>query len=195
MTGGSITHWFQLLQLGEHDAAQPLWERYCARLEALARKMLHGRTPGGIDAEDIALSAFTSMSLGLQRDRFPQLHDRDNLWKVLVVITARKVSHLLRDQECQKRGGGQLACRITVDPVELDRLIGHEPTPEFAVQAAEEYHRLLGRLGRQDLKQIAVWKMEGYTNEEIADLAGCALRTIDRKLRLIRHIWEDETER
>jgi DNA-directed RNA polymerase specialized sigma24 family protein len=192
---GSVTHWFRLLRDGQPDAAQPLWDRYFTRLEALARRLLHGRQPRAADAEDIALSAFDSMSRGLQRGRFPQLHDRDNLWRLLVVITARKVSHLLRDQQCQKRGGGEAAVvRLTVDPAELEQVIGEEPTPDFAVQAAEEYHRLLDRLANKELQQVAVWKMEGYTNQEIAGLSGCALRTIDRKLRLIRHIWEQEAE-
>jgi DNA-directed RNA polymerase specialized sigma24 family protein len=192
---GPVTHWVRLLQQGDQDAAQPLWECYCSRLEGLARRMLHGRILGAIDAEDIALDAFESVSRGLQGGRFPQLDDRSNLWKLLVVITARKVSHLLRDQGCQKRGGGKapVVC-LTVDPAQLERVVGRVPTPEFAVQAAEEYHRLLGCLGRKDLEQIAVWKMEGYTNPEIADLAGCAGRTIDRKLRVIRQIWQQESE-
>jgi DNA-directed RNA polymerase specialized sigma24 family protein len=191
----SVTHWFHLLRQGDHHAAQPLWDRYFSRLEALARKMLQGCNRAVVDAEDIALSAFDSMARGLQRGRFPQLHDRDNLWKVLVVITARKVSHLRRDQHCQKRGGGPAAVgRVTVDPVELEQVMGEEPTPEFAVQAAEQYHRLLACLPHKDLQQIAVWKMEGYTNEEIAERSGCAPRTIDRKLQLIRHLWEQEAE-
>jgi hypothetical protein len=34
--------------------------------------------------------------------------------------------------------------------------------------------------------------MEGYTNDEIAQEQGCSRRTIDRKIVLIRSIWEQE---
>ena len=88
---GSVTHWVRLLQQGHHEAAQPLWQRYFARLIGLAQKKLGGRSLAVADAEDVALSAFHSLCRGAERGRFPQLQDRDNLWKVLVVITARNV--------------------------------------------------------------------------------------------------------
>jgi len=42
------------------------------------------------------------------------------------------------------------------------------------------------------LRSIAVWKMEGYTVEEIAARLGCVPRTIERKLRTIRELWGEE---
>ena len=40
------------------------------------------------------------------------------------------------------------------------------------------------------LRQIAVWKMEGYENDEIARRLGCGVRTVERKLGVIRAIWQ-----
>jgi DNA-directed RNA polymerase specialized sigma24 family protein len=68
--------------------------------------------------------------------------------------------------------------------------VGNEPTPEFAAQVAEECQRLLDMLPDDELCSIAVWKMEGHTNEEIAGLLGCAVPTVERRLRLIRKCWE-----
>ena len=68
--------------------------------------------------------------------------------------------------------------------------MGHEPTPEFAAQVAEEYQRLISQLGDEQQRAIAVWKMEGHTNEEIAARLGIALATVERRLRLIRKTWE-----
>ena len=68
-------------------------------------------------------------------------------------------------------------------------MLGQEPTPEFAAQVAEEFERLLDRLGDADLRTIAVWKMEGYTTEEIAAKLRRAPRTVERKLDLIRRRW------
>ncbi len=39
------------------------------------------------------------------------------------------------------------------------------------------------------LRQIAFWKLEGYTNEEIAEKLECTLRTVERKLERIRAYW------
>jgi DNA-directed RNA polymerase specialized sigma24 family protein len=193
MNGGSVTHWIRLLQEGDHAGAQALWERYFVQLESVARGRLRGALPAIADAEDVALSAFDSLFRALEGGRLPQLRDRDNLFRLLVVITARKVAHLLRDQQRQKRGGGWFKLGSGGDAtVELEQVIGHAPTPEFAVQVVEEADRLLSRLPSKDLQQVAIWKMEGYTNAEIATKLGCAPRTVDRKLRLIRHLWEEE---
>ena len=50
------------------------------------------------DEEDVALSAFDSFCRGAQRGRFPQLDDRDNLWRLLVVITSRKAVDLAQHE-------------------------------------------------------------------------------------------------
>lgn len=193
--GGSVTQWIQVLRQGDQAAAQPLWERYFAQLEALARQKLRGQRPAVADAEDVALSAFDSLCRGLERGRFPRLNDRDNLWRLLVVITARKAAHLLRDEHCRKRGGGQVCrCGIGPDSPEVDQVIGREPTPEFAAQVAEESQRLLSLLPREDLRQVALWKLEGFTNREIAQKLRCAPRSVDRKLHLVRALWEQERE-
>ena len=57
---------------------------------------------------------------------------------------------------------------------------------------AEEYERLVARLGDADLRRVAVWKMEGYSNKEIATKLGCVPRTVERKLGLIRTLWSQE---
>jgi DNA-directed RNA polymerase specialized sigma24 family protein len=74
----------------------------------------------------------------------------------------------------------------------IEQVVGNEPSPEFTAQVAEEYQRLLDKLGEDELRDIAVWKMEGDTNEQIAGRLGCALATVERRLRLFRKLWEDE---
>ena len=78
------------------------------------------------------------------------------------------------------------------EDVDLDALVGPSPTPEFAAMMAEEFQRLLDCLGSDKLRQVALWKMEGYTNEQISQRLDCALRTVANKLELIRKIWEAE---
>jgi DNA-directed RNA polymerase specialized sigma24 family protein len=57
---------------------------------------------------------------------------------------------------------------------------------------AEEYRRLMVLLNDDRLRQIAQCKLEGYTNAEIARRLGLTSRSIERKLRSIRHVWEGE---
>ncbi len=197
---GSVTAWINLLKGGDAAAIQRLWEAYFPRLVGMARKRLREAPRRAADEEDVALSAFDSFCDGVARGRFPQLTDRDDLWHVLVTITARKAVQLIRHEQRQKRGGGtvrgesvfQEGADSDSQEVGLDQIIGSEPTPEFAAQVAEEYQQLLARLGDAELCKVAVWKMEGYSNKEIAAKLGCVPRTVERKLGLIRTLWSQE---
>src|SRR5207248_9184182 len=125
--------------------------------------------------------------------------DRDNLWRLLVVITARKALDQLAREHARRRGGGTLQGESRISPggaewdqAAIEQVVGDEPTPEFAAQVAEEYGRLLGVLGDDTLRQVAVWRMEGLTADEIAGRLDCSLRTVARKLETIRVIWSNE---
>jgi DNA-directed RNA polymerase specialized sigma24 family protein len=192
----SITQWIADLKGGDPGAANGLWERYFTRMVELARARLkasRGRDAGS-DEEDAALSAFGSLCAGLARGQFPRLSDREDLWRLLVVITTRTVMAQARRQLREKRGGGlvrpaaDLADSGPDDDGILARAVGSEPTPEFAAMVAEEYRRLLERLDDDVLRKVAVLRMEGHTSDEIAEHLGCARRTVARQLALIRRI-------
>jgi DNA-directed RNA polymerase specialized sigma24 family protein len=193
---GSVTRWLGQLQAGDPAAAQQIWERYFRRLVGLARKRLQGAPRRAVDEEDVALSALDSFCRGAERGRFPDLADRDGLWRLLVVMTARKAIHLRRDEGRQKRGGGAPFATDTPHEADeesvLEQLLSREPTPAIAAQMTEECERLLRGLGDDDLKSVALLRMEGYSVEEIAARQGCVARTVKRKLQLIRSIWEKE---
>jgi DNA-directed RNA polymerase specialized sigma24 family protein len=198
-TDGSVTYWLGQLQAGDPAAAQQLWELYFRRLVGLARQKLRGLPRRAADEEDVALSAFESFCRGAECGQFPRLDDRDNLWQLLVVITARKAAHLIR-HECQrKRGGGAVLDEAALADSDADRVTGlgeilsREPSPAFAAQVAEECQRLLQRLEDSELVSVAVWKMEGFSNDEIAARLRCVPRSVERKLRLIREIWGEES--
>jgi DNA-directed RNA polymerase specialized sigma24 family protein len=190
---GSVTRWLQPLQAGDPAAAQQLWERYFHRLVGLARQKLRDAPRGAADEEDVALSAFDTFCRHAEQGRFPLLADRDSLWRLLVVLTARKAAHLRRREQAQKRGGGRAPSRAPADEESgFEQLVSREPDPEFAALVADEYRRLLDGLGDGQLAAVAVWRMEGYTVEEIAAKVGYSARSVKRKLRLIRAIWEKE---
>ena len=185
--GGSVTFWLRQLKAGVPAAAQPLWDEYFARLVALARARLREVPRGAADEEDVALSAFDSFCAAAAAGRFPRLDDRDDLWQVLFVITTRKAIGLVHRETCAKRGGPREE-RPTA-PTDVAQLATAEPTPDDAAAVAESWHRLLDALNEPSLRAVAVWKMEGYTNDEIAAKLDRAVSSVERKLRLIRRIW------
>jgi len=195
---GSVTHWLHLLQAGDRRAAQPLWERYFQLLVVRGRASLRGSPRRVADEEDVALGAFDSFCRGAEQGRFPNLNDRNDLWRLLVVLTGWKVARTVRGELRRKRGGGRVGTAADLargdrdGEAVLDQVVGHEPTPEFAAQLAEECQHLLHKLGSDELRSIAVWLMEGYTVDEVAGKLGRSSRTVARKLQLIRGLWHEE---
>ena len=90
------------------------------------------------------------------------------------------VEHVL--DVCGTTGLNLLMLTLCVSP--LRRSLG--------INRLVSFRRLLGLLGDTELRSVAVWKMEGWTNEEIAQQIGRSLPTVERKLRMIRGLWEKE---
>src|SRR6476661_973202 len=121
-----VTVWLGRLQAGDPAAARPLWDRYFHRLVGLARARLRTAPQRAADEEDVALSAFDSFCRNAEAGRFPDLADRDSLWRLLAAFTARKAVHHVRDASRLKRGGG-------LTPADgsgvLAEVLGREPDP------------------------------------------------------------------
>jgi DNA-directed RNA polymerase specialized sigma24 family protein len=198
-TGKSVTQWINQLKEGERDAVQKLWEGYFARLVQQTRQWLRHTPTQAVEAEDVALSAFKSVCLRAEQGRFPQLFDRDDLWQLLVAIAFRKACNQIQHEARRQPRNGRVYHTSALGDGEgasFADALSREPDPVMVVQTAEEYRRLLAMLPNAELRNIAVSKMEGYTNEEIAgklkDGAGRSLATVERKLAHIRTIWAKE---
>lgn len=184
---GSVTNWIEKLKAGDGDGAQQLWERYYGQLVDLARKHLLGLSRRVSDEEDIALSAFHSFCQAVAGQRYPRLDSRDDLWQLLIMHTTRKAVDQRRYQQRLKRSAPASADQLAA----AEDLVGSEPDPQFAALAIEQFRLLLDKLQDQDLQLIALRKLEGYANQEIARLLDCSLRSIERKLAIIRATWAD----
>src|SRR5688572_16833726 len=141
MAGGSVTRWVEQLAAGDRDAAQRIWERYFRRLVGLARVRLGDLPRRAADEEDVVLSAFDSFCRGAERGHFPRLDDRDDLWALLVTITARKACDLRKYEGQQRRDWrrarqdpGPPAGGPDAEGAALAGLIGAEPDPAFAAE-------------------------------------------------------------
>jgi DNA-directed RNA polymerase specialized sigma24 family protein len=188
----SVTRLIGMLKQGDRAASQQLWEAYFGRLVGLARARLKNTVLRVADEEDVALSAFDSFFRRAERGQFPQLEDRDDLWQLLFVLTVRKAINLVHYQGRKSRGGGRVQSLQDLEALGADQILGTEPSPELAAQMTEECQRLLARLGDETLRAVALWKMEGYTNIEIAAKLGCVEQTVERKLRAVRQVWSNE---
>jgi DNA-directed RNA polymerase specialized sigma24 family protein len=184
----SVVRWLGQLRSREPAAARELWEQYFGPMVELARSKLRGVPARAADEEDVALSAFKSFCRAVEGGRYPDLFDRDGLWALLVTITVRKAVDLKRHEHRRKRRAPAEAG--AADQPEPDDVAGREPDPEIGARIAEECQRLLGLLTDPTLRTIALRKMEGFTNAEIAADLGVVGRTVERKLNLIRRLWE-----
>jgi DNA-directed RNA polymerase specialized sigma24 family protein len=200
---GSVTGWIGGLKAGDHQAVERLWERYFERLVSLARARLRRAPRCGFDAdeEDAALSAFDCLCRDATRGQYPRLSDRNDLWRLLVVLTVRKSINQIEHQRARKRGGGRVVQESELYSPSavhggdgLDGFAGHEPPPEFAALVADEYQRARDGLGEDSLRLVFDLQLEGFTREEIATRMGCAVRTVTRKLEIIRAALAGEGE-
>jgi DNA-directed RNA polymerase specialized sigma24 family protein len=191
-SSGSVSRWIQELKCGDEDAARNLWEKYFKRITGLARKRLSSQPQRVMDEEDVAQSVFRSFCLGAPQGEFPELIDRDDLWPLLARITNRKAVNQIRWANREKRGGGKIRGDSVLTPAGeseqggFDDIAHDDPTPDFVVSMAEECRLILNSLP-DDTYRFVVWsRLEGRTNEEIANLLGVTMRSIERKMQLIR---------
>jgi DNA-directed RNA polymerase specialized sigma24 family protein len=194
-----LTCWIQRLGDGDSQAANMVWSAYFAKLVQLARHKLEGVTLRSSDEEDVAVSAMYSFYRGMKEHKFEWVADREDLWKLLVTLTARKACAARRKHFAQKRGGGHVQGESFFERFGgqdeenfgegIAAVLGKEPTPEIAAGVAETCQMMLDKLGDARLREIAVMTLEGLTTSDIAEKLGCVRRTIERKLERIREIW------
>ena len=109
-----------------------------------------------------------------------------------LTIAKRKAVDWIRHEKAAKRGGDK-----TRDGVSLDEVIHPGPTPESSVELLDEIRHLMDVvLKREDatLQLIALRKLAGRSNREIAAELSLATRTVDRKMELIRILWTADAD-
>ncbi len=194
---GSVTRLVRLLRsddAGERDlAARLIWRRYFRDLLELARNNLNRRVRRREDEEDVLQSMYKSFCLRQQRGEF-DLAGRDALWKLLVTITLRKARNVAKKQTRDRRDIAREQTIAEHDEAEaaqwaLEQMDAAGPSPAEAAVLNEALECRLEALADPELRQIALWRLEGYTNREIADRLDRTERSIERRLERIRSKW------
>ncbi|MEZ6132421.1 MAG: ECF-type sigma factor [Planctomycetaceae bacterium] len=181
MPTNSVTLWIQALRAGDDTAAQELWRLYFGQLMQIARSRMASLPCAVYDEEDAAISTFRVLCEKLREGRYPELADRDELWKLMLKMLVRKVGRRSEYEATQKRS----ASRAPIDSADLS----FSDDQSLTVFVAEECELLFCRLNDPNLEQLVLWKLEGYTNDEIAQKMNRTRRTIQRMLSLVRDIW------
>lgn len=200
---GSVSVWIDQLKnkdssgrtLAQHD----LVERYFVRLCHMARRRGRGLARRAEDEEDAAIKALGSFFRRVEE--FPQLNNREELWRVLATITARKVHRQREHQMAGRRGGGQKLRTFDSSAVsagESSEPVANVPdrtmNQQLAVELKDAWKFMLEKLDCDETRKVAVSRLHGLSNREIAEALGCSNRTIERRLRRIRKIWLEVSE-
>lgn len=189
---GTITQWIGRIAGSGCDEAQVrLWDTYFEQVVRLARNRLSDNFRRVADEEDIAVSVFKSFYEGAAKGRFPDLSNRENVWRILAVMTARKVADHVQAQRRLKRGGGEVRGESVFNSDYGNRGLeqfGCEDAPEFALRMAEEAEIMVSKLD-DSLQPIARLALEGHSSQEIAEQTGLNLRAVQRRLKQVRLEW------
>lgn len=189
---GSITK--AIAQLGDMDeaAAELIWSRYFQRLTAFAESKIFGRHRRYFDGEDIAAAGLFALFDGIRNNRFERPGNRDAFWQLLVAITANKAANNRKFYDRKKRGGGKVLGGAAFESSEVSQFanwIQRESDPAEFVELEATCQELLRRLPDDSYRKIALMRMAGHSNLEMAEEMQCTQRTVERKLAAIRKVW------
>ena len=192
LPAGSITRLIPGVQRGDEYAIEALWHRYVSRVQGIARPLMVGLPPGAGDEEDVAQSAFRAFFDAAADGRAYKINGRDELWRLLATISRRKAVDRVRRELRNRRGGG-----VAHSPNELGKLPNGDATPSTMMELQEDLAILLSQLdatGDPKLREIAIRRLEGASNEEIAHQLECTVRSVQRKLQILEKLWTERDE-
>ena len=190
----SITRFLNKLKAGEQSAVGALWDVYFRRLTEVARQWMNNMPRRTQDEEDVLVSVFYNLWEGTNKHRWDGLKDRNDLWRMLLKITRDKIVDRKRYGTRQKRHAPGKPITKADELDDLAQIASDEPSPELLHAMCEELSLLLDRLDAlkiNALRAIVILRLEGYTNKEIAEHIGITLRSVQRKLLIIRKQWID----
>lgn len=187
----SVTLSYELLRKGDGAAAEKIWSRFFDRLVSVARRAMQTSNRRVADEEDVASTVLASLCSQAERGQLPDIHNRDDLWRMLLARLRNEVVDHVRNDARAKRGSGRVrGDSVWGTSIGLDGVDGLEPTPQLLIEMEEELQLLLSKLPNAILRTIVNLKLQCYSNSEIALQLGVSERTIERKLCIVRECWK-----
>lgn len=178
-------------QSGDENAARQLYERYFGRLLSLARRRISQRLASRVDAEDVVQSALRTF-FNRARAGFFEVHDQNDIFKLLARITVHKTLRQIAHHKAAKRDPGKEVGQGSVSGDHLlFTILDRDPTPEAVNAFLDQLEHFLNKLRPQD-RLILELRMQGYNGLEIAERLGVSDRKVRRLMEWIREKAEQE---
>lgn len=192
----SISQWIAGLKDGHQRAAAKLWTRFFHQIRAVSRQKL-GAIPGATrDEEDLAISTMQAVFVGAQQGQFEQLENRDDFWQLVLVILSRKASNIRRSLIARKETLVSDLTNVDIpdNPWQILEQAAQTRPLEYGIDSLGiECEELLSLLDDR-LQRVALLKMAGLTNEEIAASLDRSVTSVERYLQTIRKTWGESQE-
>jgi DNA-directed RNA polymerase specialized sigma24 family protein len=185
----TISTWLRRLQ-GQPDdlSAQKIWDRVSPRIIVLSRRLIQKiDTDAAVDEEDVTLSVFATLYDGLQGQQFPLLQDSEGLLKLLVLMTVRKINDHSKFRRALKRNRGPQQKTLSTEL--MNERADDQPDPAEEAMMADQCRAMLEQLNDPLLESIVLLKLDGYTNDDIAEQLQYSRRTIQRMLNMVKEAW------
>ena len=190
-SAGAITKAINGLKTDREVASQLLWDHYFERLCRYAKSKISRNQQRLIDSEAIASTALYTLFDGLENNRFNHAGNRDELWRILISVTANKASDERRRFRCVKRGAGMVRGDSAFSAADLHAAIADhrgDSDPSDCLEFESVFEELNKRLPNANYRLITSRRLAGYSNQEIAETLDCSTRTVIRKLTLIQSV-------
>lgn len=194
---GTITHYIGGMKDGDEESVRELWAHCFASVARIARNQMSGTARRMTDEEDVAASVFESLYFSSVQGKLPDLSNRESLWRLIVVMTRRKVADYVNREKALKRGGGKVRGDSIGPPDSagaFDQFVSETPSALSVAMIEEQTDRLLMLLPSDEHRSIAVCRLEGNTVTETAEELGLSVRTVERRLQQIRTVWDQELQ-
>ena len=186
---GSVSQWIAQVKEGDTLALAQLHQRYWPALVGLARQRLLG-SPIPSDGEDVAQQAFLDFYQAVRRQRLPYLVNRQQFLALLSHIISCKACNEVTHELTARRGGGRVKQGSAITRLVDDS--AYSPLQEAILKDC--YQKYVATMP-ENLRAFAELFLQGYTRQQIAAALGCADRTVDRKLAILREYWQSIARR
>jgi DNA-directed RNA polymerase specialized sigma24 family protein len=197
-SGGSVTKWIEELRGGSSPVHPEVWRRYFTKLAQFVDNGI-AKTPGrAVDGEDVASRVLETVCRKVAEGELPDLRGRSDLWNVLLTVAKRKLVNQTRLESRKKRGGGRVLLETDLSVFQssvfsMDEIADAEPTLDSAIALRDTCNYLIDVVLRDEkTRNVARLKLEGLSKAEIAQQLGVTIRTVERKVNLIRSLWAEE---
>ena len=184
----TVSDWIANLKSGDDDAMSPIWNRYFERLCEYAGKKLGNARTTVVDRNDLAASSLNALWMGAKHGRFKKLESRQDLWQLLVVIASRKAANVHRKERIRGERGESVLGKDQSSAVLLADILKAPHSETILDQIPLSCEELLDLLDEKH-REVALMRLAGHSNQEIADHRDCSVKSVERYMKLIRSIW------